>query len=253
MTRLIKAAAAPGAAIAPLELRDVQRETDAILDAARRQAADIIRRAEAEAEARLAAVQKAAADRVRAALEEARAAGREQGVDEGRREALESAMAEARATFATEAGALMKAMTQAIDEWRTTHRQLFAEAGKDVAALCIAIARRVAPRLGELDPHIAADACAAALGVIGRRRDLAIHIHPDDLAALRQFADDAQNALHLTGPVRWVENATVGRGGARLELGDGAVDASLATQVDRIADELLEGWRSRLADLIPHD
>lgn len=259
IARLIKSTDAVRLApvLAPLDLQDVQDEARRVIEAASHVAAGIIARARVSA-AKLEAEARAAKDKITqnttGIAQEAAAAARQRGYDEGlaagrdegRSRGLEQALAEARERFAGQAGESAAVLGRLTEEWTAQRRRWYVDIRQDVVALAIAIARRIAPRLGELNADIAVDACAAALEQIGRTNGLTIRVHPQDLAALRQFAQDALGATHDAAGVRWIEDESMLRGGVQLESSHGTIDAAVMTQVDRIADELFAGWRTRM-------
>src|SRR5262249_17185378 len=128
---------------------------------------------------------------MRAAREEGLNEGREQG----RREVIEQSLGAAREQFAAKATQAASAVETLAAEWQLQRRKLFVDARHDVAALAISIARRIAPRLGELDAAIAADSCGAALGMLGQYEELVIRAHPDDIKAVKQFAEQTHGGM----------------------------------------------------------
>jgi len=228
---VIKSHDAPlGAAVlAPLELRDVEQE---------REAAEIVRRAGAEAR-----------ERLEAAMALAQQAGHDkgfaQGLDEGRRQAEVQGLEEARAAFARDSTGAVAHLETVVQEWRRGQRQLFVEARRDVAALAVAIVRRIAPRIGDLGPAVAEETCGAALELLGRVHDVMIRVNPEDRATLERLWTQRQG--EGIASLTWADDPDVGRGGARLESGAARIDARLSTQIDRIADEMIEHWKPRVA------
>src|SRR5262249_11036348 len=151
--RLIKSAQAARLApvLAPLELRDVQREADEMIESARRKAAETIRAADETAARTLQQSATEAAAKAEQVLREARERGLEEGREEGRRQVIEQSLSEARERFATQAASAVKMLDELAADWQSRRRMLFVDAREDVTALAIAIVRRIAPRLGDLD------------------------------------------------------------------------------------------------------
>lgn len=240
-TRLIKSAhiETAGAAPLPLVLPDVEREAEAILAEARRQAAELLRHAADESRAKV-------SEALALARREGFEKGRQEGLAAGRTEALETTTREVRELLAAETAPVRSMLEAIIAQWKERHRALFLDARQDVVALAIAIARRVVPRLAELDSNAAADAAAAALEMIGKTHHLVIRAHPRDIDALKRHLAEAGDRLLTARTVRWAADESIERGGVRLDGDGGAVDARLSTQLDRIADELLDDWRKRL-------
>lgn len=239
--RLIKSAHvdAAGAAPLPLVLPDVEREAEAMLARARQQAAELLRRAAEESRAKV-------SEALALARREGFEKGRQEGLAAGRAESLETTTREVRELLAAETAPLRSMLEAIVTQWKERHRALFLDARQDVLAIAIAIARRVMPRLAELDAGAAVDAVAAALEMIGKAHHLVIRAHPHDLDALKRHLAEAGDRLLAARTVRWMADETISRGGVCLESDGSAIDARLATQLDRIADELLEDWRKRL-------
>lgn len=224
--------------LAPLELRDVRGECEAYIEAARREAEALRARAATEVRARV-------AEAMELARQRGFEAGHKAGVEAGHKEGLAQALAESRATFAADAAAALAALESIQSQWNEMHRRLFVDARHDVVALALAIARRIIPRLAEIEPTACVDTCAAALQMVGRGHEMTLRAHPADIEALRQFAANSR-VVDPAAAITWIEDESVGRGGVRIETGHGSVDATLATQLDRMADELLNDWRNRI-------
>lgn len=243
---VIKPRATPQAVPAPLELRDVEHERDALLAAAQAERAA----AREEAEAIVAQAAADARERIGSAMALARRGGYErgleQGLKDGRARGEAAALAEARAQFATDSAGATALLEALVQEWRGRHRQLFAEARRDVAALAIAIVRRIAPRFVELDASIAEGSCAAALEMLGSAHEAVVRVNPDDRAVLEHLWQERGGAGGAAS-IRWVEDREIARGGVRVETAQSAIDARLSTQIDRIADDLVDDWARRVA------
>lgn len=224
-----------------LDLRDISRQAEEILDAARASADKILADARRRIESERPAVHQAA-----------RAAGREEGLAEGRAAGEEAALAEARERFKTEQAALVSSLTSALETFANRREQMYLAARRDVVILAIAIARRILDKLDGVEdalPQAAVDACAEALELLREATDAVVCTHPDDLAAIQRFAKTLADTAHSTRHVRIVEDASVGRGGVIVRTADATINAKAASRVDRIADELVSDWRDRLKAL----
>lgn len=215
----------------PFNLNDIQAEAARLVSQARQEAQAIL------ADARRQAV---------GLHEEARAAGRREGyaagLEEGRAAGRQEALREAGQTFARTQGHLVQAMQAAIGEFEANKAALLLAARTEVLELAVAIARRVLKRACELPGVVGASAiqqAADVLELIGPRTDVVIRVNPADLEAMECFcaglARDVQEKRH----VRLTADDTVAPGGCLVTTPEGRVDASIETQLDRIAELLL--------------
>ncbi|QOJ03818.1 MAG: hypothetical protein HRU71_10135 [Planctomycetia bacterium] len=224
-----------------LDLRDIEHEAAQVLAAARAQAERII------AEARAAAHAQSELTR-QTAHREGYAQGQARGQETGHAAALE----EARARFAEEHAALGRALTEALAAFAARREQLYAEARRDVVLLGATIASRVWSRLAadeSVVTQVALGAMGEALEMVGRATQAMVRVNPADAAALERFAASVQGVAEESSHIRIVADESVARGGVRIETADSVVDATIAQRLDRVADELVSGWRERLAAL----
>jgi len=224
-----------------LDLRDISRQAEEILDAARASADKTLADARRQIERERPAVHQAA-----------RAAGHEEGLAEGRVAGEAAALAEARERFETEQAALVSSLTAALESLAGKREQMYLAARRDVVILAVAIARRILEKFDMVQdalPQAAVDACAEALELLREATDVVVCTHPDDLAAIQRFAKTLADTAHATRHVRIVEDASLGRGGVIVKTADATINAKVASRVDRIADELVSDWRDRLKEL----
>ncbi|MBN2563519.1 MAG: hypothetical protein JXQ75_21580 [Phycisphaerae bacterium] len=223
------------------DLRDIAREAEGMLAAARAEAEGIVGQARRQAEAEREAVRQAA-----------HRGGYEQGIAEGREAGRAAALVEVREQFAKDQGSLVSALKSLLDGFSGQREQLYLAARRDVVVLAIAIARRISKRLDVMDDvasGAAAAACQEALGLLAEATEAAVRAHPDDCQAVESLAGSLGGSLLSSRHIRVVRDATVGRGGVVVETADSTVDARVASRVDRIADELVTDWRDRLKAL----
>ena len=227
---LIKAAQATRAVAeaAVFSLRDFEEEGRRIVEAARHLAERLTAEAGREAE------------RLRAAgyqqgLEQGRAEGLEQGRAEGAEAAAGQALEEHREQLGLAAGALSTAAAAVAQA-----RPLLSAAGlREAIELAAAIARRVTKRQGTVDPAVLTANLAEAVRLAERSVQVRVAIHP----AQRQTLDAALPRLKLAWPevagVEVIDDDGLAPGGCRVYTAQGMVDADLDSQLDRVIDELL--------------
>ncbi len=159
------------------------------------------------------------------------------------REALASASADFQTRQAHLASAC-EAMLRQIDEQK---RDFMAAAQRDLIVLSIAIAGRIAKRIGLIDREAVTENLISVINRVGECSDVVVEVHPLDAETLERFAPEM--VAHRSG-LRHVEvrvNASIEPGGCVVRTRDGRIDATLAVQLDRIARELVPG-RSEALD-----
>lgn len=172
------------------------------------------------------------------AREEGLRLGREEGFEQGRREGLEagkrSALEEHRARLA----ALEEGLSAALAEFVREREDLLLAARQDLVSLALAIASRVVKREIRRDPGVVGEQVLGVVASAARGSRLLLRLHPEDLEIVRAVMPRV--AAIAGGDVELAADGSLARGSvvARSARG-GEIDASLGTQLDRIAAELL--------------
>ncbi|EIL92219.1 flagellar assembly protein FliH [Rhodanobacter fulvus Jip2] len=104
---------------------------------------------------------------------------------------------------------------------------------QELARLAIVMARRVVARELQLSPDLIAKAVRqAAAALPAATRDLRVHLHPDDLALLRELgAVESHWQLHA--------DASLTRGGCQLESERSRLDATVEARLAAVVDAVL--------------
>lgn len=224
-----------------LELRDIARQADGLLAAARQQAERIVFEARKRGE-----------EEIEAARRRGYEEGLNRGLAEGRESGRSAALAEARAAFAEDQKSLTAALSQFCAEFSRRREQFHVSARRDAIVLAIAIASRVVRRLQDLPEAVsdaAAEACREALALIGEATTVVVRSNPEDCAALDRLAESLSESLKGIQSLRIVADADVARGGVIIQTAEGAIDATVNGRIERIADELASDWRRRMTEL----
>ncbi len=213
-----------------LDLGDLSRQAERLKEAAQARADQILREAREEA-ARL------TAEAEGKGLEEGRARGfqegYEQGVAQGRADALNQAKAELQR--------VQKLWQQAAGEVEAQRVALERDGRQAVLHLALRMAEKLVHRVVEVDETVIIDQLAHALGHVLRPVDVTVRINPTDRpvleAAMPELLADFAQFKH----VRLVDDAVIGPGGCVVSYGQGRVDATVETQLERIVRLILPG------------
>lgn len=109
----------------------------------------------------------------------------------------------------------------------------------DMLSLCFEVVCRV---LGEAAVHpdaVRAHLRHATQGLRGHRL-VAVHLHPDDLPAVRDSAHGSDAEHQAAEEIQWVADATIAAGGCILQSPQGGLDARFDTQLRALRDLLLQ-------------
>ena len=176
------------------------------------------------------------ADRLRAEAAETLAQARRQAdaILEQAREAAAAAAARATGEAVTRINALLASIEQA----ESTHRQ---ERDATSIALGVRIAGAILRAELTADPSRVTELAAHALAHARRESAVAVEMHPEDAAIVRDALGEVAAAARFEGMVRVIDRASLARGSVRLHAVDGVRDGSLETRLAELERKLLEG------------
>lgn len=214
-----------------MDLGDLHRQGEIVKAEARRAAEQIIAEARAERERLI-------ADAAEKGHREGFEQGRSEGYAHGRREGQEAAHRE----HAEQIERVCKSWTAALDEFSRAREDMLREASEDLLRLALRIAEHVVKRLPEVDPGVVVAQMDAALELVARPTRLRLAVHPDDVEAAESAVPALASRLGAEAHAEVEEDDSLDRGSVvlRTEAG-GLVDASLQTQLARMAEALLPG------------
>ena len=176
------------------------------------------------------------ADRLRAEAHQTLARARREADAMLEKAREDSAAVAARAT--SEAVTRINALLAAIEQAESTHRQ-------EREAASIALAVRIAGAIlrAELtaDPGRVIELAAHTLAHARREAAVAVEMHPEDAAFIRDALGEVVAAAGFQGTVRVIDRASLARGSVRLHAVDGVRDGSLETRLAELERKLLEG------------
>lgn len=217
-----------------LDLGDLNRQGEAFISRARAEANKILAAAHAE-RARV----------MRGIEEEARKKGFEQGIKEGREQGRKEGHVAALAESKTQITKLDESWTQAITKFEQTRASMLQDAREDVLALTLKLTNRVVKRAIMLDPTLIQDQLAAVLSAIARPSALQIAINPADESLAREALQSLSQRITSASHATINADPKLPRGSCIVRTpAGGEVDATIDTQLTRIAEALLPSNKS---------
>jgi flagellar assembly protein FliH len=173
-------------------------------------------------------------DAVMAALAQAeaeadllRSAAREEGLREGREEAL-AALAPA-----------LEALNQAAEGVQSSQHERAERLEAHAVDLALFLAEKVIGGALTVQPDLVVEAVRGALRGIVERERVTVLVHPEDLEMVRESMDDVRASLGGIEHCEVQAERRVSRGGAVVRTPDGDVDARVETKLLR-AREVVE-------------
>jgi flagellar assembly protein FliH len=185
-------------------------------------AAECTARAEAEAAAIIAKAQ-SEADAIR-----------RQAAEEG----CKAAMQEFDKAVAAHLAPAIAAIGQMDAELRHAKQVWISHWEKEVVRLAAAIAARVIRRELRRQPDITLSLLQEALDLAAGSPNVRSHLNPEDYQALGAQVRTLIDAMSSLGEAEVIPDATVSRGGCRVETRFGTIDQQIESQLQRIEEEL---------------
>ena len=200
---------------AVFQFLDLPQQRESILEQARATAAEIIAAARAEA------------GQIRTNAE---------------REGYEAGRGAAQALVRSEAAAAvdsLRPMLQTLSGELTQMRQAWiAQWEQQAVRLATAIAGRVIRRELVHQPDIPVSLVAEALQLVAGKPDIRILLHPEDQRVCGEQIARLATELSGVAGATVVADASIGRGGCRVETRHGTIDQTIEAQLQRIEKEL---------------
>lgn len=216
--------------------QDVEAEAKAILARARAHAQQVI----AEGQRRAAAAEEQVRQQAQRRYDEAHQQGLAEGRRAGREAAFQEARQEALAAAQGRIAELVRSLEAGLAEFERQKRSLLATAESGIIELALAVTRRVCKIEAGRSAAPAQANARALLERVQQHGDVELRFHPDDHALLQaaegSWLEQVGGRTHVTiSP-----DSSVDRGGCTLRCRDVRIDATIRTQLDRMAAVLCE-------------
>ncbi len=223
-----------------LDLGDLSRQGQALIESARARADQILAEARDER------------DRIVAgSAEKGLAQGLAKGEAEGLKKGQEDGHAAAAAERKTQIDQLESAWRGALEHFGVQRDAMLSSAHVDVLRLATLIATKVVKRVVAIEPRVVEDQMRAVLATVTRPTELMIRVSPADLVTAQEALPGLLTAFQSVHGASIEPDAALGqgsciattRGGVSESLGGGEIDASIDGQLYRIVEALLPGHR----------
>jgi flagellar biosynthesis/type III secretory pathway protein FliH len=139
------------------------------------------------------------------------------------------------------------ALVAGAEELAALRAALAAQAELRAVELGVAIARKVLGAALGADPALVKEVVLGALRSTTERERLVVEVNPEDVELVRASVADAAAQLGV-GRLEVVAERRVARGGCVVRMEDGEIDATIAEQLVRAEEVLMEAFAARPAD-----
>lgn len=208
---------------------DVRRRCEEHIETVRQQTRQMLQEAQAEAE------------QIRErAFAEARQRGRSEGLRDADSEIRRRAEELAERICNEKLNTVLPALRSAAETLAHERDRWLAAWESAAIELSIGIAEKVLRRELQARPGSVMEIVRHTLEMAAGSAEVRVRLHPDDCTLLAETADDIVRHMASCGEVAIVPDSTMTRGGCVVETRHGSIDARLETQLERIADELLQ-------------
>jgi flagellar assembly protein FliH len=216
---------------------DLEREARQMHDRADAEARQIVQQAQAHARE---IAEQAGQDGYRTGLAE----GHQAGLRQIRAEAHEAVLRETRERL----DQLLQALTAGLAEFERSKRRLISLAEAGLIELAVSIAQRVCKLAVQGSANAAWANARYLLEAVQHTEDLELRVNPAEYELLRDVAADVLQHAERLKHVEVLADEAVEPGGCVLSTRDGQVDASIETQLQRIAEAILQGGQREPAE-----
>ena len=124
-----------------------------------------------------------------------------------------------------------------MDALRRALPQVILEAQTALINLALESAQKIVAGL-PINPELIQAVVREALRQVEDTAEIAIQLHPEDLALLRKHNSPILNGVPETGPLRFSSSADVTRGGCLVQTRFGLIDARRETKVEQLRQTL---------------
>jgi len=182
----------------------------------------------AEAEKRVAELEATALSRLEAAEREAAKKGRDEGREEGYKEG------------AAEVERLVGRLHVILDRAMDKRAEILAETEAQVVELVLLVAKKVVKVISENQKSVVVQNIQQALRKLKTKSDVIVRVNLADLQLATEHVKDFVQMTENAKKLQIIEDSTVDRGGCVIETDFGEIDARISSQLSELEERILD-------------
>ncbi len=203
------------------------------------QAARIRMDAETKGQAIIAQAEQRAAELMKEVQAKAQEAGHAAGHQQGLEEGIKAGQTQAYNEHHEVLSRIAEGFADTAASWEAARLELLRDARESVLQFAVKMGEKLTFRQIEIDDTVIVDQAEAALRFVLAESQATVRVHPADRPALEQALPKLLATFQTLEQVDLIDDDTLQRGGCHVAFGQGSVDATLATQVQRLTDLIL--------------
>ena len=207
-----------------------------LLNKAKQQAQDIITEAKETAEQIKIEAQVEAAKLSEAAKEEGHRQGYSIGYDEGYRQGLAEGKEQAKAQY----DALIEEANQIKQKYLQDREKLYEISEKNMLMLAVDIAKQIIGDALGKDDKVYMELAYNALKLVQGHRKIQLKVSSEDFPYMLKNKNELLSRLKGVDDIQIIEDSYLDRGSCIIDTGNGIIDASVKSQMDKIESALVE-------------
>jgi flagellar assembly protein FliH len=165
----------------------------------------------------------------------------QQGLSQAQREIEQQAIEQSRQMVEEQLQTALPALKAAAEALQSERDRWLIRWEQTAVRVGVAIAGKILKSQISARPELASGMIADALRLAAGQPRLAIHLHPEDLAAWGGQGSRIIESLTSCADSTLIPDPTIARGGCRIETIHGEIDARVESMLERLADELIDG------------
>lgn len=167
-------------------------------------------------------------------------AGLQEGKDQGAKQALEQTT--------DELNKLQQAWLDAASSWESQRQTIGQQAHEDVLAFAIMFAKKLVFRVVQVDDQVIVHQLSQALEHVLKPMDVLVKINSEDRPVLQEALPKLMADMPHLKHVRLIDDHQISRGGCTIAYGQGSIDATLDTQIDRLVQVIAPDQSQQVLD-----
>lgn len=174
------------------------------------------------------------------AHEQAYQKGYAEGLAKAEQDVDSRVQTQAKTILDAQMGTLVPASQALAEELQRAHQECLLHWQQSVVEMAVGISEKILHRKLERHPEYSLDTIRKVLQLTIGETAVLIKMHPADLELMEDGLAEVLERLRSTGRVELIPDTAMSRGGCVVTTSQGRIDASIETQLKRIAEELID-------------
>ncbi len=238
-----------------IDIEEIKREAERLMAQARADAERVAQEAASDAEQIRANAQQEAEQlgaQAEADAEQAKkegyAYGYKAGEEDGYKKGYDDGFGKGKNTGLDETRDSVNMVKEVIEQLKSYHVQILADAQKDIAKMALGVARKVLQKEIMTDPRTVIGVVKNALAQVSFKKRFVVHVNPLDLEVLKKAGSEVLGVLDNHETIKFKASPQVEAGGCIVQTESGTVDAQIDRQFQDVEAAVMRAMDSNDED-----